>query len=154
MSSNDLRCWRALKPQIYIHTYMLIYEIKQMLNNVLTGTPGWCVSIKGKCKLLLSFMYVCMYIWGFRARQHLRSLAPVMNDDDNDGQMIFGDLGDLKLPDICLTGEEKPRKNLTQETCPDQGLNQGPLHDRCACYHLSHSSGLLSFMVVIARHFK
>ena len=30
--------------------------------------------------------------------------------DDNDGQMIFGDLGGLKLPDICLTGEEKPRK--------------------------------------------
>ena len=37
--------------------------------------------------------------------------------DDNDGQMIFGDFGDLKLPDVCLTGEEKPRKNLTQETC-------------------------------------
>ena len=38
--------------------------------------------------------------------------------DDYDGQMIFGDLGGLKLPDICLTGEEKPKKkNLTQETC-------------------------------------
>ena len=61
-----------------------------------------------------------MYIWGLTARQHLRSLAPVMNDDDNDGQMIFGDLGGLKLPDICLTGEEKPRKNLTQETWPDR----------------------------------
>ena len=33
--------------------------------------------------------------------------------DDNDGQMIFGDLGGLKLPDICLTGEEKPRKKIT-----------------------------------------
>ena len=43
-----------------------------------------------------------------------------MSMDDNDGQMIFGDLGGLKLPDICLTGEEKPRKNLTQETCPDR----------------------------------
>ena len=43
-----------------------------------------------------------------------------MSMDDNDGQMIFGDLGDLKLPDICLTGEEKPRKNLTEETFPDQ----------------------------------
>ena len=42
----------------------------------------------------------------------------MMRDDDNDGQMIFGDLGGLKLPDICLTGEEKPRKNLTQETVP------------------------------------
>ena len=35
----------------------------------------------------------------------------MMNDDDNDDQMIFGDLGGLKLPDICLTGEEKSRKN-------------------------------------------
>ena len=43
----------------------------------------------------------------------------MMIDDDNDGQMIFGDLGGLKLPDICLTGEETPRKNFTQETCPD-----------------------------------
>ena len=30
--------------------------------------------------------------------------------DDNDGQMIFGDLGGLKLPDNCLTDEEKLRK--------------------------------------------
>ena len=30
-------------------------------------------------------------------------------------------------------------KNLTQETCLDQGSNQGPLRDRRACYHLSHS---------------
>ena len=36
-----------------------------------------------------------------------------MSDDDNDGQMIFGDLGGLKLPDICLTGEEKPRKKTS-----------------------------------------
>ena len=48
----------------------------------------------------------------------------------------------LKLPDICLTGEEKPRKNLTQETYLDQGSNLGPLRDRRACYHLLHSGGL------------
>ena len=47
--------------------------------------------------------------------------------DDCDGQMIFGDLVGLKLPDTNLTGEEKPRKNLTQETCPDQGSNPGLL---------------------------
>ena len=35
-------------------------------------------------------------------------------NDDYDGQMIFGDLGGLKFPEIYLTGEEKPRKNLTQ----------------------------------------
>ena len=40
--------------------------------------------------------------------------------DDYGGQMIFGDLVGLKLPDILLTGEKKPRKNLTQETCPDR----------------------------------
>ena len=49
--------------------------------------------------------------------------------DDNDGQMIFGDLGGLKLPDICLTGKEKSRKNLTQETCPDRGSNPGLLRE-------------------------
>ena len=64
--------------------------------------------------------------------------------DDNDGQMIFGDLGGLKLPDICLTGEEKPRKNLTQETCHILQSNAGPLRDRRACYHLAHSGGLKS----------
>ena len=44
--------------------------------------------------------------------------------DDNDAQMIFGDLGGRNLPNICLTGE----KNLTKETCPDQGSNLGLLH--------------------------
>ena len=61
--------------------------------------------------------------------------------DDNDDQMIFGHLGGLKLPDICLTGEEIPDKNLTQETCPDRGSNPGPLRDRRACYCLTHSGG-------------
>ena len=54
---------------------------------------------------------------------------------------IWGPCG-LKFPDICLTGEEKPRKNLTQETCPELGSNLGLLHDRCTCYCLLHSSGL------------
>ena len=61
--------------------------------------------------------------------------------DDYDGQMIFGELVGLKLPDIRLIGEEKPRKNLTQETCPDRGSNPGPLRDKRACYHLLHSGG-------------
>ena len=61
--------------------------------------------------------------------------------DDNDGQMIFGDLGGLKLPDICLTGEEKPRENLTQDNCPDRGSNPVPLRDKPTCYHLLHSGG-------------
>ena len=60
----------------------------------------------------------------------------------DDGQMIFRDLVGLKLPDICLTGEEKPRKNLTQEICPDRGSNPGLLHDTHACYRLAHSGRL------------
>ena len=47
----------------------------------------------------------------------------------------------LKIPDICLKGEEIPRKNFTQETCPDRGSNPGPLRDRRACYRLLHSGG-------------
>ena len=55
--------------------------------------------------------------------------------------MIFGDLRGLKLPDICLTGEEKPRKSLNQETCPDRGSNSSPLRNRRACYRLVHNGG-------------
>ena len=50
--------------------------------------------------------------------------------------MIFGDLVDLKLPDICLTDEENLRKIFTQETCLDRESNPGPLRDRRACYRL------------------
>ena len=52
--------------------------------------------------------------------------------DDYDDQMIFGDLVSLKLPDIRHMGEEKPRKNLTQETFLDRGSNPGPLRDKRA----------------------
>ena len=36
-----------------------------------------------------------------------------------------GNHGGLKLPDICLTGEEKPQKNFTQETSRP-GIKPGP----------------------------
>ena len=62
---------------------------------------------------------------------------------DYDGQMIFGDLVGLKLLDICLTGEEKPRKKPHQETCPDWGSNSAPLRDRRAFYRPLHSGGLM-----------
>ena len=58
-----------------------------------------------------------------------------------DGQMIFGEPWGLNLHDFCLTGEEKTRKNLAQETCPDRESNPGPLRDKRACYHLPHSGG-------------
>ena len=38
-------------------------------------------------------------------------------DDDYDGQMIFGDLGGLKFPDICLRDEEKPTGDRTRARC-------------------------------------
>ena len=41
-----------------------------------------------------------------------------MSDHDNDGQMILGDLGGLKLPEICLTGEEKSRKPPPRKLVP------------------------------------
>ena len=62
-------------------------------------------------------MYVCMYICvkGMSTSQVICAHNE-MRMDDYDGQMIFGDFVGLKLPDIRLTGEEKPQKNLTQET--------------------------------------
>ena len=47
----------------------------------------------------------------------------------------------------CLTGEEKPRKPLTQETCPDRGSNPGPLRDRQACY--PYSTAMYDIMIII-----
>ena len=38
--------------------------------------------------------------------------------EDYDGQMIFVDLVGLKLPDICLTGEEKPEKTSPRKLVP------------------------------------
>ena len=92
-----------------------------------------------------------------RQHKHERQYTPSTHchpkrriwNNDYDGRMILGDLGGLKLPDTCLTGEEKPRKNLTHETCPDLGSNRGPLRDKRTCYHLLHSGGrTLVFMKI------
>ena len=78
-----------------------------------------------------------MYIGGFQGASTSQVIGArnEMIMDEYDGQMIFGDLVGLKLPDIRLTGEEKTRKNLTQETCPDRESNPGPLRGKRACYH-------------------
>ena len=52
---------------------------------------------------------------------------------------MSGDRLGLKFPDICLMGEEKPQKNLTQETCPDRESNPGPLRERRIRYPLLHN---------------
>ena len=73
---------------------------------------------------MLLYKIIISYISGCRARQHLRSMAPIMND--NDGQMIFGDLVGLKLPDICLTGKEKLRKQPHPGNLSRPGIEPGP----------------------------
>ena len=60
--------------------------------------------------------------------------------------MIFGEPWGAKASRHLSTGEDKPRKNLTQETCPDRGTNPGSLRDRRACYHLSHSGGHVTWL--------
>ena len=71
--------------------------------------------------------------------------------DYYDGQIIFGDLVGLKLPDICFTGEEKPRKNLTQETCPYRESNPSPLRGKRACYPLLHSGARVMMTMMKGR---
>ena len=50
----------------------------------------------------------------------------MMIDDDNDGQMIFGDLGGLKLPGICLSDEEKSRKKRHPGNMSRPGIEPEP----------------------------
>ena len=62
-----------------------------------------------------------------RSHKHERQYTPSTHsviptrriwNDDYDGQMILGDLRGLKFPDICLTGEEKPRKTSPRKAVP------------------------------------
>ena len=39
-------------------------------------------------------------------------------NDGYDAQMILGDFGGLKFPDICLTSEEKPEKTSPRKPVP------------------------------------
>ena len=50
-----------------------------------------------------------------------------------------GTLGAKSFLTFVWQTRKNPKKNLTQETCPDRGSNPGPLHDKRACYHLLHS---------------
>ena len=70
-----------------------------------------------------------------RQHKHERQYTPsihsviptrrIWNDDYGD-QMVFGDLVGLKFPDICLTGEEKPRKKLHPGNLSRPGIEPGP----------------------------
>ena len=99
-------------------------------------------------RIIVQWVGIGLYcIFGFKGASTSKVIGArnEMMMDAYDGQMIFGDLVGLKLPDIRLIGEEKTRKNLTQETCPDRGSHPGPLRDKRACYHLLHSGGRLAF---------
>ena len=85
-------------------------------------------------------MYVYLRFQGASTSQVIGARNEMIMDD-YDGQMIFGDLVSLQLPDIRLTGEGKPRKNLTRETCPDRESNPGPLRCKRTCYRMLHSGG-------------
>ena len=72
----------------------------------------------------------------------------ILDDDDDDGQMIFGEPWGPKASRHLTYRWGKPQKNLSQENRPDRGSNPGPLRDRRACYLLAHSGGLfLKFTV-------
>ena len=47
-----------------------------------------------------------------------------MIDDANDGHIIFGDLGGLKLPDIFLTEEVNPEKTSPRKPVPTRDRTQ------------------------------
>ena len=69
-------------------------------------------------------IYVCMYIWGFRACQHLRSLAPVMSDEwwPNDIRGPWGPKASWHLS--YWWG--KPRKKPHPGNLSRPGIEPGP----------------------------
>ena len=83
-----------------------------------------------------------------RKHEHERRYTPFMYPfiltrriwkDDYNGQIIFGELVSLKLPVICLIGEEKTRKRPHPGNLSRPGSNPGPLRDRRAYYRLPNS---------------
>ena len=71
-------------------------------------------------------MYVRIFRFKGASTSKVIGARSEMMMDDYDGQMIVGDLVGLKLPDIRLTGEEKPRKNLHPGNLSRPGIEPGP----------------------------
>ena len=67
-------------------------------------------------------------IFGFKGASTSKVIGArnEMMMDDYGGQMIFGDLVGLKLPDIRLTAEEKPRKKPHPGNLSRSGIEPGP----------------------------
>ena len=92
--------------------------------------------------------------WSAQCRGHLRDSTNMKVIHTNKANIewwlrrpndIRGSWGP-KVSWLLSYSEEKPRKNLNQETCPDRGSNPGPLRDKRACYHLLHSGGLEHYL--------
>ena len=74
------------------------------------------------------YMVCNVCIFGFKGASTSKVIGArnEMMMDDYDGQMIFGDLVGLKLPDIRFTGEEKPRKKPHPGNLSRPGCEPGP----------------------------
>ena len=71
-------------------------------------------------------MYVCIFGFKGASTSQVIGARNEMMMDDYDGQMIFGGLVGLKLPDICLTDEEKPQKKTHPGNLSRPGIEPGP----------------------------
>ena len=97
-------------------THILFWPHKDM-----EGLPGWVISpMPGPPP---------------RQHKHERRYTPSTHCHPNKANMkwwlrrpndIWGPWGDLKYPDICLTGEEKPRKKTHPGNVSRPGIEPGP----------------------------
>ena len=85
-------------------------------------------------------MYVC--IFGFKGASTSQVIGARTETmlDDYDGQMIVGNLVGLKLPDIRLTGEEKPRKKPHPGNLSRPGNEPGPAAWQARMLSISNQS--------------
>ena len=63
-------------------------------------------------------MYGCIFGFKGASTSQVIGARNEMMMDDYDGQIIFGDLVGLKLPDTRFTGEEKPRETSPRKLLP------------------------------------
>ena len=88
-------------------------EFTRMSVSLTSLTPELYSRPRKKCS-----MYVCIFGFKGSSTSNVIGARSEMMMDDYDGQMIFGNLVGLKLPDIRLTGEEKPRKTSPRKLVP------------------------------------
>ena len=114
-SVTDVRNTGCLKM---IATILIgfIFGSMQALGNQL-------VSVDGKHNMLL--LYVYLRFQGASTSEVI-GVRNEMMMDDYDSQMILGDLVGLNLPDIRLTGEEKPKKKTHPRNLSQPGIEPGP----------------------------